>query len=92
MAQASKSKTTRQAPATNRPVKEFRSSNIRAVLWLNSSDSGDWYSITISRSYKTSGGEWKETNQFNRDDLLIVSKLSELAYHFIDGLKHEVAA
>lgn len=87
MAQTTKS--SKQAPAANKPVKEFRSGNIRAVLWLNSSSNGDWYSITISRSYKKSDGTWRESNQFNRDDLLIVSKLSELAYHFIDGLKHD---
>lgn len=76
---------------TNKPVKELRSGNIRATIWLNSSANGSWYSITISRSYKKSGGSWAETNQFNRDDLLVVSKLSELAFHFIDGLKHEEA-
>jgi hypothetical protein len=68
--------------AKNKPVKEFRSGSIRAVVWLNSTDNGEWYSTTLSRSYK-SGENWQETNQFNRDDLLVVSKLAELAYHFI---------
>lgn len=79
---ATKSK---QAAPANKPVKEFRSGNIRAVVWLNESENGKWYSITISRSYKVSGGEWKETNQFNRDDLLVVSKLAEFAYTFISS-------
>ena len=69
--------------AKNKPVKEFRSGSIRAVVWLNSTDNGEWYSTTLSRSFMKSDGKWAETNQFNRDDLLVVSKLAELAYHFI---------
>lgn len=69
--------------AKNKPVKEFRSGSIKAVVWLNSTDNGEWYSINISRSYKKSDGTWSETNQFNKDDLLVVSKLAEFAYTFI---------
>lgn len=69
--------------AKNKPVKEFRSGSIKAVVWLNTTDNGEWYSINISRSYKKSDGTWSETNQFNKDDLLVVSKLAEFAYTFI---------
>lgn len=78
-----KSATQTKSPAKNKPVKEFRSGNIRAVVWLNESENGTWYSINLTRSYKISDGTWKETAQFNRDDLLIVSKLAEIAYHYI---------
>ena len=82
---ATATKSNKQAQPANKPLKELRSGNIRAVVWANESENGKWYSITISRSYKTSGGEWKETNQFNRDDLLVVSKLAEFAYQFISS-------
>ena len=66
----------------NKPAHEIRSGAIRAVIWLNSSDKGNWYSVNITRSYKA-GDTWKETTQFNRDDLLVVSKLAELTFGWI---------
>lgn len=69
--------------AKNKPVKEFRSGSIKAVVWLNTTDNGEWYSINISRSYKKSDGTWAETNQFNRDDLLVVSGLASMAFSYI---------
>lgn len=86
---ANATKTKQAQPAKNKPVKELRSGAIRATVWLNSSDNGEWYSINITRSYKTAQGDWKESSQFNRDDLAVVSKLADFAYHFIDGLKHD---
>ena len=82
MATATKSKSNKPA---DKPVKEFRSGNIRAVVWQNESENGKWFSIVLSRSYKKSDGTWQETNQFNRDDLLVVSKLAEFAYTFISS-------
>lgn len=85
---ANATKTKQAQPAKNRPVKEHRSGAIRATVWLNSSDNGEWYSINITRSYKTAQGDWKEISQFNRDDLLVVPKLSELCYYFIASEQH----
>jgi hypothetical protein len=73
---------TKPAPAKNKPAHEIRSGAIRAVVWHNTSDRGEWYSVNITRSYKA-GDTWKETNQLNRDDLLVVSKLADLAYAWI---------
>jgi len=71
----------------NKPVREFRNGAIRCTVWLNETANGSsWHSVQISRSYKKSAGDgskWETTNQFNLDDLLVVSKLAELAYHFI---------
>ena len=74
--------TTLSKPATNKPAHEIRSGAIRCTVWRNASEKGDWYSVNITRSYKV-GDDWKETTQFNRDDLLIVSKLCDLAFGWI---------
>ncbi|MEZ6153869.1 MAG: hypothetical protein R3C09_27555 [Pirellulaceae bacterium] len=73
---------TKTAKTANKPAHEIRSGAIRAVIWHNSSDKGNWYSVNITRSYKA-GDTWKETSQFNRDDLLAVSKLCDLAFSWI---------
>lgn len=74
--------TTTTKPATNKPAQELRSGAIRCTVWRNTSEKGDCYSVNITRSYK-SGEEWKETTQFNRDDLPVVSKLCDLAFGWI---------
>ena len=76
------SKTTSTTVAKSKPAQEIRSGAIRAVIWRNKSEKGDWFSVNITRSYKT-GETWKETTQFNRDDLLTVSKLADLAFGWI---------
>ncbi len=71
--------TTKQA---NKPANEIRCGAIRCTIWRNASEKGDWFSVNITRSYK-SGDEWKETTQFSRDDLPVVSKLCDLAFAWI---------
>lgn len=73
--------TTLSKPATNKPH-EIRSGAIRCTIWRNESEKGPWFSVNITRSYKV-GDEWKETTQFNKDDLLVVSKLCDLAFGWI---------
>lgn len=75
-------KSTTSKAAANKPAHEIRSGAIRAVIWHNTSEKGEWYSVNITRSYKA-GDEWRETTQFNRDDLLVVSKLADLAFSWI---------
>lgn len=75
--------------AKNKPVMEYKAGSCKAVVWRNTSDKGEnWFSTTISRSYKKADGSYAETNQFGRDDLLLVSKLSELAFAFIAAAKN----
>jgi hypothetical protein len=76
--------TTKTEPTVKKatPAHEIRSGAIRAVIWKNETDKGTWYSTNITRSYKA-GEEWRETSHYNRDDLLVVSKVSELAFLWI---------
>ena len=65
------------------PVHEIRLGKIRATIWGNGGDETIvWYSITVTRLYKD-GDTWKDTASFRRDDLPIVSKLTDLAYAWI---------
>lgn len=70
----------------SRPVHTIRYSAVRAAIWRNVIDNGNasWatYSITFSRSYKD-GNDWKETNTFGRDDLLVLAKAADEAHTWI---------
>lgn len=62
----------------DRPVHELRLGRVRCSVWKNESDTGPWYSVKLTRLYKTDDG-WKASASLNRDDLLPAAKLCEEA-------------
>lgn len=67
---------------TQRPIHEIRRGHIKAVIWANTNSSGTWYSTNIVRIYKD-GDQWKQSNAFGSNDLLLVSKVTDLAFDWI---------
>ncbi len=65
----------------NKPIKRFDvGGGIHASVWCNqSSTGGEWFTITISRTYKD-GDAYKDTTSFRRDDLLFVAKAADMAF------------
>ena len=66
----------------NQPAHTIRSGAIKVTIWRNEGEKGVWYSVTPSRSYKQ-GEEWKDSDSFGEDDLLLVSKLVDQAHSWI---------
>jgi hypothetical protein len=61
---------------------------ITAAVWRNESKEGDtFYSVTFERSYRDSDGNWKSSNSFNGDDLLLLAKVADLAHTECSKLK-----
>jgi hypothetical protein len=53
---------------------------VSAAIWRNQSQKGDvYYSVTFERSFKDDKGKWQSTDRFNAGDMLLVSKLADLA-------------
>lgn len=70
--------TSEPAHAGDRPVHEVRLGRVRGSIWRNESDTGPWYSVKLTRLYKTDDG-WKASPGLNRDDLLPAAKVCEEA-------------
>ncbi len=70
------------ASPKNKPVHEVRLGAVKAALWRNDTDSGVRFNVTITRLYKD-GEDWKNTDSFGRDDLLLVAKVADLAHTWI---------
>ena len=66
----------------NRPVHEIRMGAIKASVWLNNFGETSRHNVTLSRSYKD-GDQWRTTESFGRDDLLVVAKLADQAHTWI---------
>ena len=73
---------------SNRPVHTVRYQNIKAAIWRNQTANGVMYNVTLTRSYKD-GEEWKDTQSFGFDDLLVVAKATTDAYEWIANHRND---
>jgi hypothetical protein len=62
----------------DRPVREWRLGRVKCSAWRNESDKGPWFSVKLTRLYRTDDG-WKASPSLGRDDLLPAAKLCEEA-------------
>ena len=67
---------------SNKPIHRIRLGAIAASVFANDSKDKTYFNVAIERSYMD-GEEWKHTKNFGRDDLLLVSKVADLAHSWI---------
>ncbi len=65
-----------------KPVHEIRLGAIKAAIWANDTQNGIRHNVTLQRLYKDED-EWKSSDSFGRDDLLLVAKVADLAHSWI---------
>jgi hypothetical protein len=65
-----------------KPVHKIRAGALSVSIWQNDGEKGPWYSVTPSRSYKQ-GDQWKDSDSFGLDDLLLLAKLLDEARGWI---------
>lgn len=70
------------ASQANRPVEEILLGGVKAAIWRNETESGVRYNVTFERIYRD-GKEWRSTNSFGRDDLLLLAKAADQAHTWI---------
>ncbi len=70
-----------------KPIHEVRLGSIKAAIWKNETPGGGVrYSTHFSRIYRDEKEkEWKRTESFGRDDLLVVAKVADQAHTWIHG-------
>src|SRR5262249_58420287 len=65
-----------------KPVHEVRLGSIKAAIWENQTSNGTRFNVTLARIYKD-GEQWKSTDSFGRDDLLLLAKVIDRAHTWI---------
>jgi hypothetical protein len=75
-----------------KPIHEVRLGTIKAAVWRNETESGVRYNVTFTRIYKD-GDDWKSSDSFGRDDLLLLGKVADEAHSWIfaQAQEHESA-
>ena len=66
--------------ANQKPVDEVRIGRVKATVWRNGTDEQPRHNVTFSRLYKDEAGEWKSTQSFGRNDLLVLAKVADLVH------------
>lgn len=61
------------------PAHKIRIGALQATIWRNHGESGNWYSVKLTRGYKADDG-WRETDSLGHDDLLAAAKLLDMAH------------
>jgi hypothetical protein len=74
---------TDEKPAAKaKPVHEIRLGKVKAAVWANETEKGIRHNVTFSRLYRD-GEEWRSSESFGRDDLLVLTKVADLAHSWI---------
>ncbi|HWB52841.1 MAG TPA: hypothetical protein VG722_01565 [Tepidisphaeraceae bacterium] len=78
----------------NRPIHTVRYGGIKAAIWKNPTRNGGvMYNVTPVRIYKNDSDAWAESTSFGLDDLLLLSKVAEDCFSFIqEQIQKEAAA
>lgn len=75
-----------------RPVETLRDGSIKAAIWKNDSEKGDFFAVTFARTYKDAKGDLQDTESFSGAQLLQLARLAEKAYDRTAKLVKEARA
>ena len=74
---------------SKKPATKVHLYPVTATIWRNQNPKGIAYSVTFERSYKDEEGNYKSASSFNTSELLLVSKVADLAHTEIYRLRAE---
>lgn len=77
--------------SSNAPIETLRDGAIKASIWSNQGDNGEFLTTTFARTYTDSEGEPKDTHGFTGRDLLVVSELAREAYRITSNIRSRQA-
>jgi hypothetical protein len=70
------------ATKQQKPVHEIRLGAVKAAIWENDTQNGLRFNVTVGRLYKD-GDQWKRSDSFGRDDLLLLAKVADRVHTWI---------
>ena len=73
----------------NRPEDTLRDGSLKATIWCNEGENGEYYSTTIARTWQDEDGNYRDSYSFSGSELLRVSELARGAYARTNALRQE---
>ena len=74
-----------------KPAMTIRDGALKATLWRREGESGPFYSVSFSRSYKKAEGEYADSTSFSGAELLRLAQLAGKAYEQAQALREQAA-
>lgn len=71
----------------NQPTETLRDGRLKATIWKNFGDNGNFYTVNLSRSFKDEAGTWQDSDSYSGAELLRISRLAGKAYDRIGELR-----
>lgn len=71
-----------------KPVHEVRLGAVKAAVWKNQTNNGVRFNATFTKLYKD-GDQWKNTDSYGRDDLLLLAKVADQTHSWMCGQGHD---
>tara|TARA_R110000787_G_scaffold166227_1_gene279242 strand:- start:2066 stop:2389 length:324 start_codon:yes stop_codon:yes gene_type:complete len=78
-----------RAPAQSRPEDVLRDGNLKASIWRNEGERGDYFATTFARTQKDQDGNLRDAHSFVGSDLLKLSELARKSYERTNELRRE---
>jgi hypothetical protein len=72
---------------TNSPIDTLRDGRLKATIWKNFGDNGNFYTVTLSRSYQDEADNWQDSDSFSGSELLRIAHLASRAYDRVSELR-----
>jgi hypothetical protein len=76
--------------SNNKPVHKIRLGSVSAAIWENAFDADrTTHRAILVKSYRDAQGNWQETGSFRIEDLLLVSRVAQLAVDWMLARENE---
>lgn len=72
---------------TTRPTATLRDGSIKATIWKNTGEKGDFFSVQLTRTWKDAQGAYHDSDSFTGTELLRVAHLATKAYDELATLR-----
>lgn len=63
-----------------KPIQTLRDGSLKAAIWKNTGESGDFYSVQFTRTWKDEQGGCRVNDSFSGSELLRIARLANVAY------------
>ena len=65
------------------PLRVLRLGRVKATIWENTAEDRAFYNVKFTRTYVDEQKQFKDSDSFGRDELLLLAKLADLAHTFV---------
>lgn len=72
---------------SNKPTATIRDGAIKATIWRNKGEKGDFHSVRFTRTWKDDQGSYHDSDSFTGAELLRVAHVATKAYEQLASLR-----